>query len=212
MAYPTHLAATLSGASLRQLQYWRESGLLAPELVRTGNRLLYSFRDVVALRTCVYLREDRTLQAIRKAIDTLRDLGSVEHLAAYRLIKTDKDILLVGSDEEPVSLAERPGHHRFTVVLGDTFQQFVNMQGASVVNLSRPRKHLAVDPETLGGYPVIAGSRVQFDQVASLIADGVPPGEVRSFYPAVSAAAARDAAQFARLVERFRLGELPSAA
>src|SRR5690606_38444220 len=72
VAYPTHIAATLSGASLRQLAYWRrphgDGPLLAPELGTDGGRLLYSFRDVVALRTFVYLRESLPLQRIRKAV------------------------------------------------------------------------------------------------------------------------------------------------
>jgi DNA-binding transcriptional MerR regulator len=66
MPYPSHLAATMSGASVRQLQYWRESKLLVPEFGKTGGRLLYSFADVVALRTFVFLRESASLQLIRK--------------------------------------------------------------------------------------------------------------------------------------------------
>jgi DNA-binding transcriptional MerR regulator len=88
VAYPTELTAALSGATVRQLAYWRRSNaagerLLVPELRQAGRPLLYSFRDVIALRTFVYLRGEHSLQKVRKAVSTLRDLGNREHLAAY---------------------------------------------------------------------------------------------------------------------------------
>lgn len=66
-----------------------------------------------------------------------------------------------------------------------------------VVDLLRPRKLLGVDPELCGGYPVVAGTRVLYDQVASLVADGVPADRVGVYYPGVTADAALDAASFA---------------
>jgi uncharacterized protein (DUF433 family) len=89
---------------------------------------------------------------------------------------------------------------------------FVNMQGAEVVNLLRPRELVSVDPETQGGYPVLAGTRIQFDLVAALVNDGVDPEEVSDFYPSVTAAAARDAVSFAGIAADCRDGRMPSAA
>jgi uncharacterized protein (DUF433 family)/DNA-binding transcriptional MerR regulator len=212
MAYPTHIAAALSGASLRQLQYWRESDLLVPELGKSGGRVLYSFSDVVALRTFVFLREEASLQLVRKAVGSLRDLGNLDHLATYKLRTVGDRIVLVEPSGRVLDLTGTPGQYRIEAVMGDVLRPFTNMQGATVVDLRNPRRHLVVDPETQGGYPVIAGTRLQFDLIASLVHDGVPPGEVKNFYPSVSAAAARDAADFARLVERFREGGMPSAA
>ena len=212
MPYPSHIAAALSGASLRQLQYWRESSLLAPEFGKPSGRLLYSFPDVVALRTFVFLRENASLQLIRKAIGNLRELGNLDHLAEYKLISDDDRIVLADPSGEVMGLTGTPGQYRIAAAMGDVFRRFVNMQGAEVVDLRKPRRHVAVDPETHGGYPVIAGTRLQFDLVASLVEDGVAPGEIVEFYPSVSAAAATDAVEFARLVQRFRDGGMPSAA
>ena len=57
MAFPPEVAAALSGASVRQLAYWRlaksDEPLLAPELHEPRSRVSYSFRDVVALRAFV---------------------------------------------------------------------------------------------------------------------------------------------------------------
>jgi uncharacterized protein (DUF433 family)/DNA-binding transcriptional MerR regulator len=208
--YPSYLAATLSGASLRQLQYWREQDVLHPELKRSGGRVLYSFRDVVALRTFVYLREELSLQLIRKAIGKLREFGNAEHISQYTLVAHAGRVVLM-SDESMMDLTKNPGQY-VAAFMRDVFQPFVNMQGAQVVNLLRPRELVSVDPDTQGGYPVIAGTRIQFDLVASLVSDGVDPEEVSEFYPSVTAAAARDAASLACIVAEYRNGRMPSAA
>ncbi|MGQ0779471.1 MAG: MerR family transcriptional regulator, partial [Pseudonocardiales bacterium] len=81
VSYQPVVAAALSGATLRQLSYWRssrstEAPLLAPELHKPRSRVSYSFRDVVALRTFVYLRSRKVpLQRVRKAVRSLRDMG-----------------------------------------------------------------------------------------------------------------------------------------
>lgn len=214
MAYPTHIAAALSGATLRQLQYWRESDLVEPELGKASGRHLYSFPDVVALRSFVFLRETASLQLIRKAVGGLRYLRNLDHLACYQLAVDAEGsrIVLVEEGGGVVNLSGALGQYRIAAAMRDVLRPFKNMQGAKVVDLRRPRRHLVVVPETHGGYPVIEGTRVQFDLVASLVADGVAPGEIREFYPSVTAAAARDAAAFGRLVDAFREGGMPSAA
>ena len=59
MAYTTELTAKLTRASLAQLARFRKDRLLAPEL-QDGRSVLYSFRDVVALRSLMWLRGDTT--------------------------------------------------------------------------------------------------------------------------------------------------------
>jgi uncharacterized protein (DUF433 family)/DNA-binding transcriptional MerR regulator len=213
--YPTYIAATLSGASLRQLQYWRSGGehaLFVPELPKAGGRVLYSFRDVVGLRTFVYLREAVSLQRIRKAVENLRELGNSEHLSQYQLVVAGKSIVLVEPGHDAaVDLVEWPGAQRFTVTLGDVFAPFENQRGDLVVDLFHPREHVVVDPEILGGYPVVEGTRVEFDLVASLVRDGVDPSEISEIYPSVSTEGAADAVDFATEVARYRDGELGAA-
>lgn len=52
------------------------------------------------------------------------------------------------------------------------------------------------------------GTRIEFDLVASLVEDGVKPEKIATFYPRVTADAARDAASFALVVEHYRSGSL----
>ncbi|MEV6284315.1 DUF433 domain-containing protein [Kribbella sp. NPDC051770] len=206
MAYRPQLAAALSGASVHQLAYWRKSTasegpLLVPEV--SQQPLLYSFRDVIALRTTVYLRKRISLQRVRRAIQSLYDLGEGEHLSTYRLVAQGNSVVLIAPDDSPaVDLVDHPGH-QVTVVMSDVLQAFVTADQVPVPDLLHPRDALQVDPEIRGGHPVILGTRVPFEVVAGLLRDGVAAEAIADFYPSVGAAAATDALDFAEYVDRF---------
>lgn len=199
MAYEPRLAAALSGVTTRRLTYWRTTRVLVPE-VAADRPVLYSFRDLVALRTFAYLRGDRSLQAIRRALRTLVDLGETEHLSAYRLESQGKRSIALVKDETAVDLVERPGQALTVVKLGDVLRAFP-LGDLEVPNLSHPRQNISVDPSVRGGRPVVAGTRVPFELVAELVRDGVSPEDIAEFYPSVDAAAARDALDFAEYVD-----------
>ena len=206
VAYPSDLAATLSGASVRQLAYWRRPNaagerLLVPELRQASRPLLYSFRDVIALRTFVYLRGEHSLQKVRKAVSTMRDLGNRDHLASYHLAATPPSIVWVDETGTGTDLVRKPGHRMLDVTLADVVASF-DAPERRVVDLFRPRERVEVDPEVCGGYPVVEGTRVLYDQVASLVRDGVPADRVADYYPGVTAEAATDAASLADEVAR----------
>lgn len=205
MSYTPRLAAALSGATLRQLAYWRKSGpdgrpVLIPEY-SASRPIDYSFRDVIALRTCVRLRQEASLQMIRRALDALRiDLGLREHLSSYRLV-TDGSSIYLADSELAVDLVRRKGHmviHEFLEVLRPFY-----VQGRQIPALLEPREHVRVDPGVRGGEPVIAGTRIPYDEVAALMRDGVAAEEIVEFFPQVSAAAARDAYDFASYVDSY---------
>lgn len=205
MAYTSRMAAALSGATPSQLQHWRQQGprgpVLAPEISQHP-RALYSFRDLLALRTCVYLRQQASLQRIRTAIGNLRDLGEREHLSNYKLVGAKDSVQLV-TEEEAVDLVKRPGQRQVLVVMGDVLEAFPVRAGVIVPALFQPRELITVDPETRGGNPVISGTRVPYEAVASLMEDGVTAEEIADYYPSVSPSAARDARSFALYVNSY---------
>jgi uncharacterized protein (DUF433 family)/DNA-binding transcriptional MerR regulator len=209
MSYTPEVAAALSGASLRQLSYWRsarseEGPLLKPEFHKPRARVSYSFQDVLALRTFVYLRaRDVSLQRVRKAVKALRKLGETEHLSAYTLVAVGRDVVWMVSDEEAVALTGKPGQQVIAQMV-DILAAFNGMRGRLVVPLFEPERGVRVDPEVRGGYPVIDGTRVPYDLVAGLLADGMDASEVAAFYPSVTPAAAKGALAFARYVDSHR--------
>ncbi len=203
MSYPPKLAAALSGATLRQLSHWRSPGsdgtpVLTPE-VSAARPILYSFRDVVALRTCVLLRQEASLQKIRRALDALRtDLGLRDHLSTYRLVADGCSIYLADIDHA-VDLTSHKGNvviHQIVDVLRPFY-----VRGRQIPSLLDPREHVQVDPAVRGGEPVIAGTRIPYEDVASLMRDGVAADDIQDFYPGVTADAARDALDFATYVD-----------
>ena len=203
MAYPTRMTAALSGATVSQLRHWRHARtgpLLSPE-VATSPRVLYSFRDILALRMFVRLRKNASLQRIRAAVQNLRQLGDREHLASYTLVADEAGRIRLLTAGEAVDLVEYPG--QLLLPLEAALEPFMARAGVLVPDLFRPRPNLAVDPETQGGIPVIAGTRVPYDAVASLMRDGVTPEQIDSYYPGVTADAAKDALDFARYVDSY---------
>jgi uncharacterized protein (DUF433 family) len=205
VAYPPYMTAALSGATVRQLAHWRREtssgAVLIPE-VSPSKPILYSFRDVVALRTCVYLRKEASLQKIRRAIGNLRSLGELDHLSKYTLVSENESIVLVESDSA-TDLVKQPGQ---TVMaeMSNVLRPFLNKNEVEVPALLRPREHIAVDPEVRSGHPVITGTRVPYENVAGLVADGVPADSIGDYYPSVNEAAAVDALSFAKYVDSWR--------
>jgi uncharacterized protein (DUF433 family)/DNA-binding transcriptional MerR regulator len=213
MPFPTLEAAALSGATVRQLNYWRtprrdQDPLLVPEY-REGRTYLYSFRDLVALRTFVYLRGTLSLQKIRRAVHLIENLGDQEHLSGYLLYATGDTIVWIQPMHETgewryTDLVSLPGQEAIPVIMEQVLGPFKTETGKKVLALRSPLPRISVDPEVLGGFPVVAGTRVPYDLVSGLIRDGVPPREVRTFYPSVDAAGARAAERFASYVDRYR--------
>ncbi|MDQ0261034.1 uncharacterized protein (DUF433 family)/DNA-binding transcriptional MerR regulator [Sinomonas atrocyanea] len=202
IAFPTDLTSVLSGASVAQLRSWRSTELLRPE-VQQHPRVLYSFRDVLALRTFVRLRRHVSLQKIRRAMASLRDYDLTDHPASYKLVADHGSILLL-QDDSITDLVTRKGQELLGT-MEDVLAPFENMQGDIVVDFRRPRPNLEVRERRMGGWPTISGTRIPYNNIALLLQDGsVAPDEVHEFYPSVSAAAAIDAVNFDGTVRRLQ--------
>lgn len=211
--YPPDLAAALSGATPAQLSHWRRKPPVLEPTYREGMRVYYSFADVVALRSLVYLREQEglSLQAIRKAINNAKGLGKNEHLSEYKFVKLG-DTIVLAHGAEAIDVLKKPGNY-VVATLFDVFDRFNSNRTGEVLPLRQPVSGVSIRSEVCSGYPVIEGTRVRYDQVSSLIVDGVAPEEIREFYPSVSASGAVGAKKFADYVsERASRGPLEQAA
>jgi hypothetical protein len=93
-----------------------------------------------------------SLQRIRRAGETLRHLGSREHLSRYRLIADGGSVIWVTDDQataQPtggVDLVLRPGQE-VLVQLKDVLSPFTNATGIDVPDFSHPRPLLLVDAD-----------------------------------------------------------------
>jgi uncharacterized protein (DUF433 family) len=206
VAFPVPIASVLTGATIAQLAYWRKdtpsaAALLVPEGKRSG-RYLYSWGDVVALRSIVYLRSEKSLPRIRRAVAVLRALEADEwtHLGRYSLISTKRSILVRTPKGQLLDVGEHPGTVLEETLMEDVLEPFETRTGRVVPDLKRPRPHITVDPGVLGGYPVVAGTRVPFDAVAALARDELDADDIAAIYPSVRREAIPDATAFAEQV------------
>lgn len=206
MSYPPPLAATLSGASVRQLAYWRRDtpshkALFVPEN-GTRPRVLYSYRDIVALRMFVRLRGELSLQKVRKVVSWLERHHPDTHLSSHRVaaMPGGQTAVWVSPDGDYIDIVERPGQGSLKILMDDVFRSFTTGTGRSVPDLAEPARGVTIDPEVRGGFPVIEGTRIPFTVVAGLHADGMTSAEIAELYPAVTDADVVGAADLAKLV------------
>ena len=204
MSFPVDITSALTGATKRQLQNWRSGAapLLVPEYgIRP--QALYSFRDLLALRTVAKLRKETSLQKIRRAFRALQDMDLTEHPSSYTLIARDNSIYLVEGSADATDLVKHPGQ-RVLATLDDVFAPFLNFREDPVVNFIHPRERLEVREGRIGGWPTIRDTRVPFDTIACLVATGdIPASEVSEHYPTVSASDVADAVDFRRQIEEI---------
>ena len=112
----------LTGVPYKRLDSWANSGFLIPSIAEadgTGSRRLYSFQDLVTLRTTKILRDAGiSLQGLRKVVQFLRDThGTEQPLAHTRLIVAGDDVLMVQTDGELMSVLRYPGQHVLRVIV-----------------------------------------------------------------------------------------------
>jgi uncharacterized protein (DUF433 family)/DNA-binding transcriptional MerR regulator len=209
MVYSTQLAAALSGATESQLRYWRnardgQSPLLAPQY---GSRpALYSYRDIVTLRMFAQLREEISLQRVRKAVAYVeRQLPTGAHISSeqIRALPGGKSAIWISKDGDYVDVVAQPGQPGIHVVMEDIFRSFVTFRGQRVADLVHPALGLLIDPAVRGGVPVAEGTRITYDRLAALRQDGLTVDEVRELYPWVSAESIEGATEFAHRVEEL---------
>jgi DNA-binding transcriptional MerR regulator len=107
------------GISYRQLDYWARTGLLTPSVKDaggSGTQRLYSFQDLVLLRTIRNLLDAGvSLQSIRKAIDYLREQLGTEPSSAT-LVSDGRRVYAVTSPDEIVDLLSK-GQGVFAIAL-----------------------------------------------------------------------------------------------
>jgi uncharacterized protein (DUF433 family) len=159
-------------------------------------------RTSSALRSIVYLREEKSLPEIRRAVRQVRgfESGQWVHLSQYALARTSESIYVRRPDGEILDLERSPGAILDETLMADVMAPF-EARGNIVPSLEHPRDHLVVDPDILDGFPVVSGSRVPFHLVASLADEGAEPAEIIEIYPSVDPSGIADAQEFARQVQ-----------
>ncbi|MGQ9474759.1 MAG: MerR family transcriptional regulator [Actinomycetota bacterium] len=140
MIFNAEQAACLCGCTLRQLRYWRDTGLIEPA-VRGGPenpREGYDFRNLVELRTITgMLKQGISLQKIRKTMDFLRTHTDRERpLSECKLVTDGSTIFEICDHPQQLLDTLRKGQVAFCIALDNIVQELQYR----LVELRRERK------------------------------------------------------------------------
>ncbi|OGI02918.1 MAG: hypothetical protein A2Y25_09905 [Candidatus Melainabacteria bacterium GWF2_37_15] len=107
IAFNTKFVSSLTGASVSQLNSWDKSGLVKPSIVQSegrGSIRLYSFEDIIEVKTIIYLRQTKvSMKKIKTAIEYLKkELKYNRPLKEAKLISNGEDILFTYEDVNKV--------------------------------------------------------------------------------------------------------------
>ena len=103
MAYNVDTVIELTGLTARQIRYWDTTGLVSPSLQRAkgrGSKRLYSFEDLVELRTVArLLSAGVSLRRVRSVVDYIVRVRDIARpLASLRFLVDGNDVF-VSSEE-----------------------------------------------------------------------------------------------------------------
>jgi len=128
----------LTDLTHRQLVHWDSKGLLKPSIrpaAGSGSRRVYSFEDVVSLRSLAQMRRaGLSLQALRRVVERLRQRHK-KPLASLQLTVQGKRIFI--RTDTPKTVEEITASGQLTMVL--PVGEIVRQLNAQVTLISAPR-------------------------------------------------------------------------
>lgn len=165
--YSTKEAAFLAGTKASSLNYLSKKEILSP---RNTGVLLWAFRDVVAVRTWVFLKSKTNNQVSNKVVSELAKFAGDSE--AVRLgatsegnVLVDKgdgwDDILSGQRVIPMNVAD----------IDDVFRPF-KYGGGTTIDLLQASKNTKLYPTILNGTPHLEGHRISAKALASLDSRG----------------------------------------
>jgi uncharacterized protein (DUF433 family) len=190
LAFTLDHAARVSGVSERRIRYWDETGVLHPSLVRGESRepygRIYSFRDLLGLRTLGELRD-----RFHVPLQQLRAVG--ERLSKhYETPWTELRFYVQGShlyfhdpDHDLLVSAIKPGQVPLALGL-DLERVAVDTERRASQLLERDRDDFGTivrRRHVLGNRPVLAGTRIPTSAIWDFHQAGYSFGEIAKQYP-----------------------------
>ena len=139
MYFNTKTVSRIIGVTARQLGYWDQTGLVKPSIAQAegqGTRRLYSFLDIVQIRTAKALRDQGvSLQKIRECVAFLRkQKKEIEHpLAELKLLTDGQSIFVLTANKDVIMDTLNAGQLVLSIAIG----QLVNNLKAEIVQMTQ---------------------------------------------------------------------------
>jgi len=130
MSFTAKQVRALTGIPYQTLNTWVKTSFITPSVSDPsgiGNKRLWSFQDIVAIKTAVMLRQSGvSQQALKRVVSYIQTYHGVERpLTSARLIVSGNDVLYCYDESTLVSALRRPGQvtMQFVIALGELVQE-----------------------------------------------------------------------------------------
>lgn len=189
--YSTAQVSRLARIPISTLYDWRSRGIIAPSVeVISGTGAIdhgYSYADLTIIKIMRALRNDKLdLKSARIALNHLYDrLGPPNRGWA------DSHVYLVGNEifaDRPADKFGTTAAHEFgqkveTRLFGDLFQKLKDVEEAGeIIVPDEFTKYVEVNPDVMGGQPVIRDTRVPTELLTMLKKQGKSVDEISQLY------------------------------
>ncbi|MGH7056595.1 MAG: DUF433 domain-containing protein [Acetobacteraceae bacterium] len=176
----------LTKLSRRRLRYWAGTGFFAPSYLHgnseRGGIRIYSFRDIVALRTLEMLRVQNgvPLQHLRRVAEKLSESGLDVWCGTVLWVMNRRVIFQPLASDRPQEVVS--GQYVMEIplrkVVDDTTCDVAAMRRRKTEDMGAIKKSAAI-----AAGPVVAGTRVRVASIKRLHEDGYDIGDIRREYP-----------------------------
>ncbi len=192
-AFTREQAANVAKISERRASYWARHGVLVPSIARDvstyPHRFVYSFADVVGLRTLGLLRDEfgLSLQQLRKVQPYLLE-HSDRPWSSLRFWIRGGELFFSDPDGDQVVLASRNGQAAIPVELEPVAQLVerdalaLSQRAAADIGFTERRRNIQ------GNRLLVKGTRVPVETILSLAEDGYGPEQIIRSYPSLTLA------------------------
>lgn len=194
LAFTLEHASRVTGIPESTIRYWSDTGILKPSLVNTrrGGAFgrIYSFRDLVGLRTISELRNafGVSLQSLRLVGERLRD-HSLTPWAELRFYISGDHLFFRDPDTSLMLSAIKPGQIALIEsldlvrVANETEQRAKSLLKRSESQVGR----ISVNRYVFGNRPVIAGTRIPTEAIWEFHEAGFNTDQILAEYPRLTA-------------------------
>jgi uncharacterized protein (DUF433 family) len=200
-AYVADRAAALSGVPKSTVHYWAREGVLVPS-VSAERVKLWSYTDLLGLRTIYWLRQTKTasdgrevprtaMPAVRKALNALLEyeLALWTEEGSPRIAVDRGGQVFLRTDEVATPEGVRPLAPEWL----DLIEPFTTSERTMGPDLLSPRPNLRIVPGKLAGSPHVASTRVETIAIAAVAQRGVGEVAIRALYPNLAPVAIAEA-------------------
>jgi DNA-binding transcriptional MerR regulator/uncharacterized protein (DUF433 family) len=181
--YDARRAAALSGVPKRTLTWWAQKGYYRPSISPEPRPRLWSWYDLVALRTIDWLRQPKRdglkgvpIRRIREAIEEIDRRGLSRADLHNLVVQTKSGVPYLNIDQQ--------------LIRADGTGQFAMPDALAVVypykegpDLLQPRPLLRIIPGKLHGEPHLLNTRISSATIYALHEDGFLLPQIHDMYP-----------------------------